>query len=330
MAAQFQCPAESTAPAGEALPLWGLRSRLTAIDVEDLPAWTAYLPAVLVEQAAAFPASLCTGTSEGPCTPSSAGKVLPGYPGDRLAPARPGRWWVGRVWNLSRDNVGCRELQEALEDDAVSAEDRVSIVKELHGHISEAVRCRYANYVVQKCIQTVGASSAQFIVDELSRRGPGAIAQVARHKYGCRIIQRLLESLPEARVRRLSEGLLVHGSATCFHPYGNYAMQHLIAYGTAKQRSEITRALAHRAREVAENRFACAVVSRALEYGDVDDQALLVQAVLKVPRLLDTMTGTHYGRSTVRLLRQAARDCDAEQWRGHHDGSAPYAVAVGA
>ena len=57
---------------------------------------------------------------------------------------------VGRVWELSQDSKGCRDVQLALEQ---AGEDlRRLIVAEVAGHVLDAMRCPHANHVLQKCI----------------------------------------------------------------------------------------------------------------------------------------------------------------------------------
>merc|ERR1719343_1869951 len=110
----------------------------------------------------------------------------------------------GRVWSLARDAQGCREVQNALEA-ARTEEERLAIAMELQSHVWDAMRCPHANYVLQKSIALLKPLSSQFIIDEIVRKGARAVAQAAKHKYGCRIIQRLLEHCKTAQVRDLAD-----------------------------------------------------------------------------------------------------------------------------
>merc|ERR1719191_966809 len=102
------------------------------------------------------------------------------------------------------------------------------------------MRCPHANYVIQKCISVMRPANLQFIIDELALGSPGMVTYAARHKYGCRIVQRLLEHGLPAQVQKLAERLLDDAVATCLHPYGNYVMQHLVEHGTPAQRSRLS------------------------------------------------------------------------------------------
>merc|ERR1719199_226882 len=97
----------------------------------------------------------------------------------------------GQVWDLARYQQGSRDVQQELDD----ADDytRVVLSRELQTHVWEASKCPHANHVLQKCIETLRPSDSQFIIDELLQSGPRAVARAARHPYGCRVLQRLLE-----------------------------------------------------------------------------------------------------------------------------------------
>ena len=57
---------------------------------------------------------------------------------------------AGRVWELSQDSKGCRDVQLAIEQ--ATDELRRLLVAEVAGHVLDAMRCPHANHVLQKCI----------------------------------------------------------------------------------------------------------------------------------------------------------------------------------
>merc|ERR1712232_979416 len=77
---------------------------------------------------------------------------------------------VGRMWELSQDVQGCRDVQKALED-CKSSEDFRSVAVQLTGHVWEAMRCPHANHVLRKVVQTIPASSLDFVIDEIVQEG---------------------------------------------------------------------------------------------------------------------------------------------------------------
>lgn len=220
----------------------------------------------------------------------------------------------GRVWSLARDAQGCREVQNALVA-AQTEEERLAIAMELQNHVWDAIRCPYANYVLQKCITVLKPQSSQFIFDEVVSKGVRRVAQVAKHKYGCRILQRLLELRSSPRVRELAEALLADAINTSRHQYGNYVMQHLLEHGSREQRASLIRQLARHAPAVGADEFACSVVSKAMAHGDRDDQVSLARALVNVPGTVSYLSRSRHGHSAVELLLQVLDGEDHEKVR---------------
>ena len=74
-----------------------------------------------------------------------------------------------------------RQVQRAF-DEAQDQEERLALASELRGHIWEALRCPFANYVLQKCVMVLSRENLNFIFQELKQKGPEMIQQAARHK----------------------------------------------------------------------------------------------------------------------------------------------------
>merc|ERR1712190_562957 len=134
----------------------------------------------------------------------------------------------GRVWTLSQDADGCRKVQELIED--CTDGEQEGIAAELQGHVWQALVCPHANHVLQKCIMSMRPQTCQFIIDELIMEKK--VASGAQLKYGCRVIQRLLEHCREDQVHEICEKLLASGIELSGHHFGSYVMQHLAEYGT--------------------------------------------------------------------------------------------------
>jgi len=131
----------------------------------------------------------------------------------------------GKVWQMATDKDDCWDLQAFIEN-TKEDDDVVSLVREFHGHVVEAMRCDHANHVLQKFIQRVPASSLQFVVDELRVHG---FVAAAKHKFGCRIMQRLLENLTSTQLVDLLNALLTAPVELSKHASGHFVMVCLLA-----------------------------------------------------------------------------------------------------
>jgi len=189
---------------------------------------------------------------------------------------------------------------EASTDD----EERILLLRDLRGHIHEASRDPQANYVLQKCICLCKPSQLQFVIDEIACKNARSVTMVARHKYGCRIIQRLLEHCSQEQTNVLAQALLTETEAmdTCCHMFGNYAMQHLYEYGTVEHRRRLVILLIQNLACAADTHL-CTVIGKVLAMGDYDDKYALAQAVYNTPGLVASMANTKPGQFALRAAR---------------------------
>jgi hypothetical protein len=199
-------------------------------------------------------------------------------------------------------------VQEAL-DAAASDAERLALALELQGCVWEALRCPHANHVLQKCISNMPSQCSQFILDELLR---GNVARAAQHKYGCRIVQRLLEHLALEQAEDLREALLEDVPGLSVHPYGNYVMQHLLEHGSAEHRQRVVQDLCRDVAELGTSPCGAAVIAAALAHGSPEGHLSLARALVEAPGLLELMSSTRHGHLAVKRTILAVKGTELE------------------
>jgi len=206
----------------------------------------------------------------------------------------------GHVLEFALDARGCRLLQRALElgDD----QQQVLLANELRGHVCEALESPHANHVLQQAIELMRPSAVQFILPELRRWGkPSALA---RHRYGCRVLERLIEHFPPHDLALFIGEVLEEALHLCRHVYGNFVMQHVLEHGEQTQKKRIIDVLCSDLAGVALDQHACSVLDKALSYGSPSDQLLLAEQVINERGLLAAMATMRGGfAATQRLFR---------------------------
>jgi len=223
----------------------------------------------------------------------------------------------GSVWSLSRMHAGCWAVQQALEA-AASEEEREELALELRGHVWEAAHDLHANYVLQKCIMVMHPRSMQFIINELTYT-TGAACVASENKYGCRVIQRLLEYCSPAQVVGVVDDLLLNCVANCCHKYSKYAMQCLLEHGTVPQVHNLMNFLAANASQIARDVNGCSVMGKAMSTGLRADQMRVAGAVSAVPGLLKIMAQqkqSHYVAKIICEVMNQAQAVEAITVRG--------------
>jgi len=207
----------------------------------------------------------------------------------------------GQVWKLAREEAGCRLIQQALEE-ATTDEQRNTLAAELQTHVVAALRSPNANHVIQKCISTMRPMQSQFIIDEIS----GSACTVARHRYGCRVLQRLFEHCPSAQLRGLLDELLEEAVALSTHVYGSYVMKHFLEHGNEKDANALTWILAENVIIMREHDYGFPVLGEALRQAGQAAKMALASALLLHPDMLTNMAHSRHGNLTVKLLLQVS------------------------
>ncbi|CAE8615320.1 unnamed protein product [Polarella glacialis] len=205
------------------------------------------------------------------------------------------------VWALARDSQGCRLVQLAIE----KADIRVgkALALELLGHVREAATSPHANFVLQKVVAQLSPSTSSFISEELLGNG----ARFARHRFGCRIICRLLEfcSAEESTHLLVDEMLQVPTEALelCRHSLGHHVVQCILEHGRARHKEQIVEVLRQDLPGNANHRSASYVVKAALSHCSIEDQYSLL-APLVVPAVVAELAQSRYGCHVARTLLQ--------------------------
>lgn len=198
---------------------------------------------------------------------------------------------AGKVWSLSRDARGCRAVQLAFEE--ANDEEREALAGELRGHVVEATRCPHANHVLQKCVAVMAPRSLQFLIDEILV--DGKLAPVARHKYGCRIVQRLIANCPVKQVHDLVELIMVEFLEISRHAYGNFVVQNLLLHAFGEQRERLANLIELHVSELALHSHGCAVLGAALEHGEPNARRRLAEMMLESDKQVTAMADSRHG-----------------------------------
>jgi len=209
----------------------------------------------------------------------------------------------GRVAHLAFDAAGCRVVQEALK--FADREVATSIISELKGLVKDATRCPHANFVIQKIIELLPPTLAEFIIDELF----DCVAEVATHRYGCRIMCRLLEHSSTApSTGRLLDKMLQSVRSLCCHTYGHYVIQLLMEHGTKEHRRAVVAALCSDAFKMAKSRHASSIVKGILTSSDIEDKHALANALVADDEHLPQLAADKIGWLVIRAVCKVSHE----------------------
>jgi len=188
----------------------------------------------------------------------------------------------------------------------------MALASELRGHVVEALRSPHANFVLQKCVATLEPEALQFVIDEIAC---GSAEKAAKHKFGCRVFQRLIERCPAAQVSELVDAVIADFTAVSRHPYGNYVMQHLLEHATFEQRHRLSQLVESDVRGLAADAFGVTVVSGVLSKAPREGQVRVARALLREQGLLMFVACSRHGHVAATRTLQVLEGAEREEVR---------------
>jgi len=308
------------------IPARAILARFQATD--ELPSWARYIrSSTWTNTREADKAPVATSSSEplpcllgqdrkeqmvGPPKPCSAEDVLLQSCPEVSSSACDISSVRGRMWALAQDPQGTHKAQSIL---AKASDAQLEVLAiELLGHVFEATRCPYANFVLEKCIDSRAPLAARAIAREFIDGSFEAIVQAAKHRSGCRIIKQLLKCCAFSEVNALCDILLHDAKSLCMHRFGNYTMQELLSYGPEHHCSHLMTVLQTEAAAMGADFHAPGVLAVALRRAN-RDSTKLAHALLQIDGLLGQMGRTPHGQSAVRLVMQVVDSLQGEAAR---------------
>lgn len=89
---------------------------------------------------------------------------------------------------------------------------------------------------------------------------------LAMDKFGCRVVQRMLEHCEDHVKERMTRDLRPHIRVMVVHQFGNYVIQNILTNGPSEDRRLVTDEVLSNLLFYCKNKFASNVVEKALDY----------------------------------------------------------------
>lgn len=212
---------------------------------------------------------------------------------------------------LALSAPGTRVVQKVLDVGGKSA--RNALFAELMPHAVELYGDPHGNHALCKVVEVMPSEALGPFIQLLVERGAAA---VARHRFGCRVLERLIEHGMEREMGKLLDQIVEESGTLCRHPYGNFVVSHLLEHGSVQRREAVARKLMGASLpQLAKHRTASHVVQAALRYcTEGDDREDLVEALLqgKSPNSLIEVACSRYGSFVAEQLESLREPQDAE------------------
>jgi len=177
----------------------------------------------------------------------------------------------------------------------------------------EAIHSLHGNYVIQKIIEFMPSSHANFIMEELS----GKACEVARHRFGCRIFCRMVEHCRDSQATGLIDELLAEVGELCRHGFAHHVMDCILEQGLQSHQQQIVQSLCSDLPTNVHNRYSSFVLETALTHCGPHELSILLEALLSCAP--DVLTYVQKTRLWSHIIRASNKHQGKLQVKGLAD-----------
>jgi hypothetical protein len=222
---------------------------------------------------------------------------------------------LGQVRRLSRDQVGCRLVQQALDEEGPMA--ATLILNEGLPFWGEAMVDPFGNYLFQKILEKVTAEERVMLIRSVSTR----LVNASLNLHGTRSVQKVVElcaqdeqsgarvGLDESAATILTNSLAPAAARLCIDSHGNHVIQRILLKLGPQHSKFVFDAVATSVGDVARHRHGCCVIQRCLDSAPNEARAHLVRRI--VEKSLELMQDA-YGNYVVQYVLDVCADDDVQ------------------
>ncbi|KAF1810936.1 ARM repeat-containing protein [Eremomyces bilateralis CBS 781.70] len=181
---------------------------------------------------------------------------------------------IGQIWEISRDQHGCRFLQRRIEEG--DADEIAIIFGEVKDHIFELMTDQFGNYLCQRLLEN-GTEDQR---TELIRNVSPQMIQVGYNQHGTRALQKMIEFVdtPE-QVHLITEALRDHVCKLIQDINGNHVVQKCLNHMSHENSDFIYEAIGNDMHVVGTHRHGCCVIQRCLDHASTIQKNRLVKQI---------------------------------------------------
>uniref|UniRef100_A0ABI7X306 PUM-HD domain-containing protein n=1 Tax=Felis catus TaxID=9685 RepID=A0ABI7X306_FELCA len=146
-----------------------------------------------------------------------------------------------------------------------SLDQKLALATRIRGHVLPLALQMYGCRVIQKALESISSDQQVFVL--------------STHPYGCRVIQRILEHCTAEQTLPILEELHQHTEQLVQDQYGNYVIQHVLEHGRPEDKSKIVSEIRGKVLALSQHKFASNVVEKCVTHASRAERALLIDEV---------------------------------------------------
>jgi hypothetical protein len=220
--------------------------------------------------------------------------------------------------SIALNQHGTRALQKMIE--FISTEEQVSflqtsfvyvymltplqtqmIIQALSGQVVDLIQDLNGNHVIQKCLNHLKSSEAQFIFDAVGEH----CVIVGTHRHGCCVLQRCIDHASGYQKVDLVRKITAHSFHLVQDPFGNYVVQYILDLNDAAFTTPMCEGFQGKVVELSKQKFSSNVIEKCIRCAEMSAKQLLIEELCDVEELEQLMRDS-YGNYVVQTALEFA------------------------
>ncbi len=213
-----------------------------------------------------------------------------------------------QIFNKLQDQVGCRQLQEKLEEKKNDINFIQQFYKYIENNLTNVINHQFGNYVVQKLFDIFLAKNNKKMITNFFSQIKNSLIIISLHNYGTRVFQKILEKLERGKYldietdelnnifKKLIENHIVD---LCSDINGNHVFQKIVKIYPLDKNNFIFDKLS-------EN---CVLISKLKQGVSIFENCFLIatnkqrdKVVHSIIREISNLINDEYGNYTIQLI----------------------------
>lgn len=187
----------------------------------------------------------------------------------------------GRIYELCKDQHGCRYLQKKLEER--SADQVRMIWLETKQHVIELMTDPFGNYLCQKLLEFCDDDERTGLIQNASQD----MVRIALNQHGTRALQKMIDCVDTPQQKHLIiEALRFHVVELIQDLNGNHVIQKCLNKLQGHDAQFIFDSVGNHCIEVGTHRHGCCVLQRCIDHASGEQKPWLIQRIIDNGRIL--------------------------------------------
>ncbi|KAH8820489.1 armadillo-type protein [Xylogone sp. PMI_703] len=184
---------------------------------------------------------------------------------------------------IALNQHGTRALQKMIE--FISTPGQIqTVIRALSHRVVELIQDLNGNHVIQKCLNKLSPTDAQFIFDNVGQH----CIEVGTHRHGCCVLQRCIDHASGEQKAWLIRQISNNAFTLVQDPFGNYVVQYILDLNEPVFTEPLVAMFQGRICQLSKQKFSSNVIEKCLRCAQDPSKDMIVEEMLQ-PRELDSL-----------------------------------------